>query len=246
MKRDVWFLILLFALLLMPVAETSEPARAQASGFLHTDGSSLVNAQGNPVVLTGINWFGLETESFAPHGLWARNWESILDQVRELGFNTIRLPYSNALLDPESMPNSINYEMNPDLEGLNGLEIMDKIVEGAGERGIKIILDRHRPGATAQSELWYTTQYDEERWISDWVMLAERYAGNDTVIGADLHNEPHGNMGHGGRRDGLAAGGGARGKCHSGGEPGLANHRAGHRTVRGRLVLVGRQPDGRA
>ncbi len=192
MKRKVWSVILLFVLLLMPVAGESEPARAQSSGFLHTAGSSLVNAQGNPVVLTGINWFGLETESFAPHGLWARNWESILDQVRELGFNTIRLPYSNALLDPGSIPNSVNYELNPDLEGLNGLEIMDKIVEGAGERGIKIILDRHRPGATAQSELWYTARYDEERWISDWVMLAERYAGNDTVIGADLHNEPHG------------------------------------------------------
>src|SRR5262249_44464246 len=42
------------------------------------------------------------------------------------------------------------------------------------------------------SGLWYTSAYPESRWISDWVMLATRYAGNPTVIGADLHNEPHG------------------------------------------------------
>jgi endoglucanase len=171
---------------------TNRPAQAQAPNYLHTEGHRILDANGNQVVLTGLNWFGLETESFAPHGLWARNLDSILDQIVELGFNTIRLPYSNQLFDPSSIPNGINYELNPDLEGLNGLEIMDKIIAGAGERGLKVILDRHRPDSHAQSELWYTSQYSEERWISDWVMLAERYSGDDTVIGVDLHNEPHG------------------------------------------------------
>ena len=165
---------------------------AQAPNWLHTEGSQIVDSAGNPVILTGINWFGLETESYAPHGLWARNWESILDQVVELGFNTIRLPYSNQLFDPSSQPNGVNQELNPDLKGLSGLEIMDKIIAGAGQRGLKVILDRHRPDSHAQSELWYTSQYSEDRWIADWVMLAERYAGDDTVIGVDLHNEPHG------------------------------------------------------
>lgn len=193
-RQAIWFLCVVAGLwLLLGIApDRARPVLAQPSGALHTEGGHLVNAEGNRVILTGINWFGLETESFAPHGLWARNWEDILDQVRELGFNTIRLPYSNALLESGSMPNSVNYDLNPDLEGLSGLQTMDKIVEGAGGRGIKIILDRHRPGASAQSELWYTAQYDEQRWIDDWVMLAERYAGDDTVIGADLHNEPHG------------------------------------------------------
>ena len=166
--------------------------QAQAPGYLHTDGARILDANGNQVILTGISWFGLETENYAPHGLWARNWESILDQIKELGFNTIRLPFSNQLFDPGSQPNSINEEINPDLKGLSGLEILDKIVQGAGERGLKVILDRHRPDSHAQSELWYTPQYSEERWIQDWVMLAERYQGNDTVIGFDLHNEPHG------------------------------------------------------
>ena len=167
-------------------------AYAQTPNYLHTDGSRILDSSSNQVILTGINWFGLETESYAPHGLWARNLESILDQIVELGFNTIRLPYSNQLFDPASIPNGINYDLNPDLEGLNGLEIMDTIIAEAGERGLKVILDRHRPDSHSQSELWYTSQYSEERWINDWVMLAERYSGDDTVIGMDLHNEPHG------------------------------------------------------
>jgi aryl-phospho-beta-D-glucosidase BglC (GH1 family) len=37
-----------------------------------------------------------------------------------------------------------------------------------------------------------TADVPESQWIQDWVTLAQRYAGNPTVIGADLHNEPHG------------------------------------------------------
>ena len=178
--------------MLLSILGDPRAARAQRGNYLHTEGNRIVDSNGNQVILTGINWFGLETEAFAPHGLWARSLDSILDQIVELGFNTVRLPYSNQLFDPSSTPNGINHDLNPDLEGLNGLEIMDRVVEGAGERGLKVILDRHRPDSHAQSGLWYTPQYDEGRWISDWVMLVERYADDDTVIGVDLHNEPHG------------------------------------------------------
>ncbi|OGO33843.1 MAG: hypothetical protein A2W35_00845 [Chloroflexi bacterium RBG_16_57_11] len=167
-------------------------ARAQQPNYLHTDGSRILDTNDNEVIITGISWFGMETANYAPHGLWARSLDSFLDQIVELGFNTIRLPFSNQLLDPSSQPNGINYDLNPDLQGLNGLEIMDRVIAKAGERGLKVILDRHRPDSQGQSELWYTTHYNEERWIGDWLLLAERYAGNDTVIGADLHNEPHG------------------------------------------------------
>jgi len=188
----IFLIIGLLGWILFWIVSAALPAQAQNPNYLHTDGNLLLDSNGDRVVVTGISWFGLETENYAPHGLWARNLESFLDQIVELGFNTIRLPYSNQLFDPSSIPNGINYDLNPDLVGLNGLEIMDKLITGAGARGLKVILDRHRPDSHAQSELWYTAQYSEERWIDDWVMLAKRYSGNDTVIGADLHNEPHG------------------------------------------------------
>ena len=67
---------------------------------LHTEGGSIVDAAGKTVTLTGVNWFGLETSTFAPDGLWARNYKSMLDQIAASGFNAIRLPYSNALFRP--------------------------------------------------------------------------------------------------------------------------------------------------
>jgi endoglucanase len=184
--------IALLSAVLLSKLPVNKPAQAQNLNYLHTDGNRILDSKGNHVLVTGISWFGLETENYTMHGLWSRSLQSFLDQIVELGFNTIRLPYSNQLFDPSSVPNGINFDLNPDLKGLNGLEIMDKVIAGAGERGLKVILDRHRPDSHAQSELWYTSQYTEERWISDWVMLVKRYSGTDTVIGADLHNEPHG------------------------------------------------------
>ncbi len=170
-------------------APTSGPS---ASNHLTTSCSRLLDASGREVRITGISWFGLETTTFAPHGLDRRRWCDLLDDIERLGFNAIRLPFTNQLFDPDSAPSGIDFGLNPDLQGLSGLEIMDKVIAGARERGLRVILDRHRPDAQAQSELWYTETYPEERWITDWKMLGERYRDNDTVIGFDLHNEPHG------------------------------------------------------
>ncbi len=145
--------------------------------------------------IAGVNWFGMETTNYAPDGLWTRNYKDMMDQMKSLGFNTIRLPFSDQLFDPASKPNGIDYTKNPDLQGLNGLGIMDKIVDYAGQIGMRIFLDHHRSEAGSGAEgsgLWYTAAYPESRWISDWTMLAKHYASNPTVIGADLHNEPHG------------------------------------------------------
>ena len=166
--------------------------RLGAQNFLHTQGNQILDSHNNVVRLTGVNWFGLETSNYCPHGLWTRSMGSMLDQIKSLGYNVIRVPYSNQAFDPGSVPNGIDFNQNPDLQGLTPIQILDKLVAGAQSRGLKIFLDRHRPDSGGQPELWYTGSYSEARWISDWQMLASRYNGNDTVIGCDLHNEPHG------------------------------------------------------
>jgi endoglucanase len=171
---------------------------AGAPGYLSTRGAEIVDANGTPVRLTGLSWFGLETPNYTPHGLWSRPMATLLDQVKTLGYNTIRVPYSNQLFEASSTPSGIDFNQNPDLVGLSGLQILDKLVAGAKARGLRIILDRHRISSTQQSALWYDDQCwsagkcTEERWISDWKMLAARYKGEPTVVGVDLHNEPHG------------------------------------------------------
>jgi len=171
------------------------PSNASVSGYFHTSGNQILDANNQVVKIAGLNWFGFETSNFAPHGLWTRGYKSMMDQMKQEGFNTIRLPYSNQLFDAGSTPNGIDFSKNADLQGLSGLQVMDKIVDYAGQIGLRIMLDHHRSNAgnsANESGLWYTSAYPEARWISDWTMLATRYAGNSTIIGADLHNEPHG------------------------------------------------------
>jgi endoglucanase len=162
------------------------------AGRLRIAGAKIVDEHGDAVRLTGINWFGFETETFALHGLNQRSMTSLLDQVKTLGFNVIRVPFSNELFDAASVPDDIDMTKDSELTGKTGLQLLDLLIARAGERGLRIILDRHRPDSSGQTELWYTRTVNEERWIQDWVMLAQRYRDNPTVVAFDLHNEPHG------------------------------------------------------
>jgi endoglucanase len=172
-------------------ASSPQVGVGSGAGFWRTNGRQILDANGRPVRMTGINWFGFETSTFCPHGLWARNLTDMLQQIRGLGYNTIRLPYANQMFDPGSTPNGIDFGRNPELQGLSPIQIMDRVISISGQLGLRVLLDRHRPDASGQSALWYTNQYSEQRWINDWRMLAQRYRNNPTVIGADLHNEPH-------------------------------------------------------
>ncbi|WP_433224035.1 cellulase family glycosylhydrolase [Microtetraspora malaysiensis] len=173
---------------------SGSPAQAAGTGtgYLHTSGNKIVDSTGATVRLTGINWFGMETDNKTFHGLWSGNpWKSQLDLMASLGYNTIRVPWSDDAVKPGAVATSINTSTNPDLVGLSPMQILDKVVDYAGTKGMRIILDRHRPTSAGQSPLWYTSAVSEATWIADWKALAQHYAGNPTVIGADLHNEPH-------------------------------------------------------
>jgi len=176
-----------------------------ASGYLRTSGNQIVDSQGKPVQLSSVNWFGAESTTLAPHGLWARGYKDMVDQMAAQGFNTIRLPYSSEMLHTTAKPTGIDFAQNPDLQGLTPLEVMDKVIAYAGQKGMRIVLDHHRSTAgagTSENGLWYNSQYAEDRWVSDWQMLADRYQSNSTVIGFDLHNEPYnGTWGGGGATD---------------------------------------------
>jgi endoglucanase len=164
--------------------------------YLRTVGARIETSTGQQVRLTGVNWFGLEGPARVPYGLDRRSMGSLLDQLKALGYNALRLPYSNDVLRAGVSPDPayISYELNPELEGLSSLEVLDRVIAAARQRGLRVVLDRHRPDASGQSELWYRTNRaaEEKAWIDDWKMLARRYKGDPTVVGVDLHNEPHG------------------------------------------------------
>jgi len=182
------------ALIGITVAAGPAAAAGTGSGYLHTNGNKIVDSSGATVRLTGINWFGMETDNRTFHGLWANTpatWRGQIDRMASLGFNTLRVPYAGDALRPGAQATSVNTFTNPDLVGLSPLQILDNVINYAGTRGMRVILDRHRPSAAGQTPLWYTAAVSEASIIADWQMLAQRYAGNTTVVGADLFNEPH-------------------------------------------------------
>ncbi|MET7450709.1 cellulase family glycosylhydrolase [Streptomyces sp. NPDC005574] len=188
------------AVLLLPTAgaltahaETTANTAAPGAGYWHTSGRQILDAAGQPVRIAGINWFGFETANHVVHGLWSRDYKSMIDQMRSLGYNTLRLPYSDDIFKSGTVPDSIDFSggKNADLQGLTSLQVLDKLVGYAGQDGLKVILDRHRPDSGGQSALWYTAAVPESTWIANLKAIATRYRGQDTVVGIDLHNEPH-------------------------------------------------------
>lgn len=190
--------------------DTDVTVPSQASGYLHVEGNRLVDDNGNEARLTGVNWFGFETSNLSPHGLWTRDYRSMLKQIRDMGFNTVRIPWCNAVMEDGAAVSSVNtygadaYDgtdpMNGDLEDKSPLEVMDLVVDAAAELGLKLILDNHSraPDGYMEEDLWYTDDCSEAQWITDWVALAERYLGETAVVAFDLNNEPHDDASWGG------------------------------------------------
>jgi endoglucanase len=188
-----------WSVLLVVLGLMTGSAAAQGAGYWHTSGNQILDSTGHTVRMSGVNWYGFETTDEVVHGLWAQDYHYILNAIKSNGYNVVRVPLSNQMVETPIVPTNISYSngsgpINTDLRGLNSLQILDKIVSYAGQIGLRIILDNHRSEAGNSAEangLWYTTQYPESAWINDWVALSHRYLNNSTVVGFDLRNEPH-------------------------------------------------------
>ncbi|MBQ8012077.1 MAG: cellulase family glycosylhydrolase [Oscillospiraceae bacterium] len=78
----------------------------------------------------------------------------------------------------------------------NSMEIFDVIMQKCKKYGIKAMIDIHSPHSDNSGhnyELWYgKAGVTTDVWIETLVWLADKYSNDDTIIGYDLKNEPHG------------------------------------------------------
>ena len=179
--------------------EVSPSRTVRSLGHWRIHERSVVNENGAPVRLNGINWSGCETSNKVPGGLDHQDYKAILDAIRRAGFNLVRIPLSNAMIENPIVPTAIAFNanetiINGDLRGMNSLQILDKVIAYSGSIGLRIVLDDHRStagGGPQENGFWFTDEFPETSWLDDWLTLARRYREQDAVIGFDLRNEPH-------------------------------------------------------
>jgi aryl-phospho-beta-D-glucosidase BglC (GH1 family) len=174
-----------------------------------TSGTQIIAPNGSPFTITGINWYGFETTSYVAHGLYSQNYTTIVDEIKQYGYNTIRIPFSNQMWEtnPIPKPNTISACSICKSQKLHSRDILALIINYAGSIGLHVILDNHRSEAGNSAEangLWYNTSrrqpYTEASWITDWANI-QRWVnenilptvpdGSPVVLGYDLRNEPH-------------------------------------------------------
>ncbi|KAH7353485.1 glycoside hydrolase superfamily [Plectosphaerella cucumerina] len=190
-----------------------------ASGILRTSGTSIVDANGQPVLLRGTTlggWMMMENFISGFPGrecqiraallkvLGQEKYDFFFDKyldyfftdkdgefLASLGFNCLRLSFNYRHFEDD---------MNPFVMKEEGFERLDKAIDICARHGIYAILDLHAaPGG--QNQDWhcdnptgYAAFWDhkhfQDRVINLWKVLAERYKGNPWVAGYNPLNEP--------------------------------------------------------
>eukprot|EP01113_Clastostelium_recurvatum_P048762 TRINITY_DN8946_c0_g1_i1.p1 TRINITY_DN8946_c0_g1~~TRINITY_DN8946_c0_g1_i1.p1 ORF type:complete len:381 (+),score=94.17 TRINITY_DN8946_c0_g1_i1:41-1183(+) len=182
--------LLLLGLVVGLAGETYAQTCTPTIDFTSEDGVLKLN--GNRFYMKGINWFGFETETNNLHGLWSVTMASLLDFTQRNGFNFLRIPFHLELFTQNKSPQGLG--PNSDLNGLSALQVLDKVINEAGKRGIFIMLDLHSftPDNFMTENMWYSSQYPESAVLSMWDRVIQRYANTWNVVALDLKNEPYG------------------------------------------------------
>src|SRR3984957_961747 len=79
-------------------------AFSQGTGYWHTSGKQILDSTGQVVRIGGVNWYGFETPDFLAHGLWAQDYKTILNTIKSNGYNVIRIPFSNQMVESNPVP----------------------------------------------------------------------------------------------------------------------------------------------
>lgn len=186
---------------------------AGSAGYI-AQGSKLYDAAGEEVQLRGINMYGFNADILIPQYLWEMGWKEQIEQVRELGFNAVRLPFvPETLYSPlragEDLPTHVDPTLNPELIGKTPLQVLDLWMAEANRQQLYVVMDFHSVSNVSQYLTWYVDDpqaygeggwaetynaqaYSEEDWIRDLRFVAQRYAGHEYFLGVDLYNEPYG------------------------------------------------------
>ncbi|MBV9411840.1 MAG: cellulase family glycosylhydrolase, partial [Acidimicrobiia bacterium] len=159
-----------------PTTKASPPAaRPRVQGPLRAVGNTIVDANGHPVVLRGIERVGFQVP-----GQWPAITDAEMAHAQQWGANVVRLPMGEAPLDPTCTSQYVP----------NYLDTLDGVVNSITTRGMVAILDLSFDTRThcGKSFRWKMA----DTWsIPFWQTVAAHYKTNPLVV-FDLYNEPYG------------------------------------------------------
>ena len=150
--------------------------------FLHTQGTEIVDGDGNPVFLKGVS-FG--NEVWANRALPDDHAEIDFQRLADMGANSTRFLLNYVTFEDDAAP---------DVYKDAGWAWIDQNVAWAKAHGIYLILNMHVPQGGFQSNgeggaLWSDTA-NQDRLTALWKAIARRYADEPIIAGFDLVNEP--------------------------------------------------------
>lgn len=191
----------------------STPATYDYTLPLHTRGRYIFDARDAPVKLASVNWYGASDVLFIPSGLDQQPRDEIARLIRDLGFNSVRLPYSDEMVRDNPLVPGHLLAANEDLidavtGGARALDVYIAVVDSLTAAGLMVIVNNHitqstwccgaNPCDAGWANEWFGGRHlcrvsqSVEEWIAHWETLMRRLAHNPGVVGVDLRNEPRG------------------------------------------------------
>jgi endoglucanase len=160
---------------------------------LHVSGNRLVNTNGSPFVLHGVDRSGTEYQCVAGNGIFAGpSDQASITAMKSWGINAVRLPLNEACWNGESY-------IKPVYAGSNYRRAIEGYVTLLNANGIVVILDLHwtdglykrdRSGCSSAKAFCQKPMPDEAESVPFWSSVASTFKDNDAVI-FDLFNEPY-------------------------------------------------------
>lgn len=177
------------------LASAPDPGHPLPALPLHTESRWILDAKGQRFKLAAVNWYGAEEKDYVVAGLDVAPLPDIARRIAELGYNAVRLPWSNEMYERNPAIADALLTSNPALRGRHALEVLDAVIAALAHQGLVVILDNHTSDAdwccsdSDENGLWWNSRYSETAWISDWRGMVQRYRDQPAVVGADLRNE---------------------------------------------------------
>lgn len=168
------------------------PATLDTSTLIYADGNRLVmGPQKTPFLMKGVNvyLYDLGNDVDPPPPLDDFKYKNVdaasYKEIRDLGFNSVRLMLSYNLFESSTAPGVYKNE---------GWALVDRHIQWAKQNGLRLILDMHVPPGGYQSNDFkgFGSRADLKKRLEDlWVAIAQRYRNETTIAAYDLINEPH-------------------------------------------------------